>query len=1150
MDIKDKTDQVIKEFKLTTQALKNRNTVYILAVVIAVFGLVSYRLLPKELFPDIDIPYVMVQTTYPGNSPLDIENLVTRPLEKEIEPIDGIKEMSSVSAQDASVIFVEFTFDKDIDKALQDVKDAVDQAKSELPDDLPSDPFVNDIDFSEFPFININLSGEFSIDELKEYAEILEDRFEGVSEVSKVRIQGLNEKEIKVNVDKHKMQALDLSFRDIENAISSENVSIAAGEIKREGTLRSVRTVGEFESVEEMRDIVIKNEDNNIVHLKDVAVVINGYEDPSSITRLNREPVVSVQVIKKGGENLLEATSKVKDILEEIEQDNVLPGNLKVTITNDQSDMVKMQLTNLENSMVISIIFVVMVLFFFLGTRNAIFVGIAIPLSMFLSFAILGLIDYRINMIVLFSLILALGMLVDNAIVTVENIHRHIDQGLPKFEAARRAVGEIAVPIIASTATTLAAFIPLAFWDSITGEFMRYLPITLIIVLTSSLFVALVIIPVLSSAFVKPGAARHETSKRQGFKIAIILTAIALIFYMGGLNIPGSLFLIGAFVTLANVLFFSQLGRWFQDVFLVWLEDIYLKVLKFALRGKKPYFFFVGTLILLVLTVGFYFSRNPKFEFFPENEPSYINILAELPIGTSIEATDEFMKDLEKRVINKLEPHEEIVKSVLTNVGSGAVLENEGPAAQSSQGGRPNKGLITVNFVDYEFRQGVSTSKIMKDISRDLSNRYPGVGFTIEKNRMGPPVGKPVNIEISGQEYDKLIRITDSIQYIIESEDIEGIENLKMDLNIGKPEMLVSVDRKRAGRFGLSTGQVASTIRTALYGKDVSDFKIGEDEYPIQLRLMEKYRYSVPALMNQEITFRNNRGRLISVPISAVADYKYSTTYSSVKRKNLDRVITLSSNVVEGYNATEINEQIKVALAEYDLPEGYEYRFTGEQQDQQESMEFLERALLIALSLILIILVTQFNSLIKPVIIMVSVVFSTIGVFGGLATFNMNFVVVMTGIGIVSLAGVVVNNAIVLIDYIDLLKARRRKELGMEEGAFLPLEEATDCVIRGGKTRLRPVLLTAITTILGLLPMAIGMNIDFPGLLRSFDPNIYFGGDASAMWGPISWTVIFGLAFATFLTLVIVPVMYRISTRVQIGLIRLFEKTRQSKKTP
>lgn len=1143
MSLREIAQETYKEFKLTSLALKNRNTVYILAVVIALFGLISYERLPKELFPDVAAPYVMVQTTYPGNSPLDIENLVTRPIEKEIEGISGIKEISSTSAQDASMIFIEFNFDMEINRALQDVKDAVDQAKSELPNDLPADPNVQDIDFSEFPFININLSGDYSTDELKEYAEILEDRFEPIPEISKVQIQGLNEREIKIHVDQHKMQAFDMSFRDIENAVANENISISGGEIKLGNTRRTVRTVGEFKSIDELRDIIVKHEDQNVVYLKDVAKVIDGYEDPTSFTRLGENPVVSVQAVKKGGENLLNATEHLKTELQKIKEEHLLPENLNITITNDQSDMVKKQLTNLENSMIMSIIFVVIVLFFFLGTRNALFVGTAIPMSMLLSFVVLGLADYKINMMVLFGLILALGMLVDNAIVVVENIHRFVSQGYNKWQAAKHAVGEIAVPIIASTATTLAAFIPLAFWDSMTGEFMKFLPITLIIVLTSSLFVALVIIPVISGTFIKKGEQNNKTSPRKGVKIAAILIATSILFYIVKVNIIGSLLAIAALVTLFNVFVFTHIGQWFQNVFLVHLERIYTRILKFALQGRNLIAFFLGTFVLLGLTIGWYFSSNPKILFFPPNEPSYINILAELPIGTDIHATDTFMVDMEDDVEEVLGERKTIVKSILTNVGKGAVLEDGGP---SGEGARPNKGLITINFKDYEFRGDYNTSRIMKDLSKELTRKYPGVSLTIEKNRMGPPTGRPINIEVSGKEFDVLLEQSDQLLQLIEDAEIDGIEGMKMDLDIGKPEMLVSVDRDKARRYGLSTGQIASTIRTALFGKEISDFKVGEDEYPIQLRLQDKYRYSISSLMNQKITFRNNQGKLIKVPVSAVADFEYSNTYGSVKRKDLKRVITLYSNVVEGYNPTEINEQIELALSGYDLPEGYNYKFTGEQQDQQESMAFLARAMLIAISLILMILVSQFNSLVKPIIILMSVLFSTIGVFGGLATFGMDFIAVMTGIGIVSLAGVVVNNAIVLIDYIELLKQEKRKELGMEEGALLPIDAATDCIVRGGRTRLRPVLLTAITTILGLLPMAIGLNIDFAGLLSSFEPNIFFGGDVATMWGPISWTVIFGLTFATFLTLIIVPVMYRISTKLQIYFNNLLNNKKQT----
>ncbi len=1131
-------DSVIREFKLTTLALKNKTSIFLLTLLLAAFGIYSYISLPKELFPDIVAPYVMVQTTYPGNPPIDIENLISKPIEKELETIKGIKEISSTSAQDASMIFIEFNPDVEIKDALLDVKDAVDKAKNELPNDLPYDPLVMDIDFSEFPIININLSGDYSIDELKKYGEILEDEIETIYEISKVEIQGINEKEVKINIDQHKMEAFQISFGDIESAVAYENMSISGGEIKLENTRRTIRTIGEFKNIKEIENIIVKHEEGNIVYLKDVAEVIDGYEEPTSYARLNKQPVVLLQVIKKGGENLLSATAQIEEILKEVREKHILPDDLKITITNDQSDMIKKQLNNLENSMIISIIFVVTVLFFFLGTRNALFVGLAIPLSMFLSFVILRAIDYRINMIVLFGIILALGMLVDNAIVVVENIYRFVDRGYSRFNAAKQAVGEIAIAIIASTATTLAAFLPLAFWDSMVGEFMKFLPITLIIVLSSSLFVALVIIPVFSSTFIKKAPQNDSPNKKRVFKLIAIFIGIAIISYFAGFIAFANILIIAAIITISNLYFLNRLGNWFQNDFLKKLENRYLRLLRFALRGRNPIAFFISTIVLLFLVIGMIGVRKPDVEFFPPNDPSYINILAELPVGTDIAATDIFMIEMDNYVTDELKPYKEIIKSILTNVGSGARGENE-LIVGGSQSTRPNKGLITITFVDYDFRKGINTSGIMKNLSDKLIGKYPGVTITIEKNKMGPPTGKPINIEISGKNYVQLINTTDTIQQIIEKSKIDGIEGLKMDLNIGKPEMLVTIDRDKARRFGLSTAMIASTIRTALFGKEISDFKAGEEEYPIQLRMMDKYRYSIASLMNQKITFRNDQGKLMQVPISAVADFKYSTTYSAVRRKDMKRVITLYSNVIEGYNANSINEQLKDVLKNYKIPEGYDYKFTGEQQDQQESMSFLIRALLIAMSLILIILVSQFNSIIKPFVIMASVLFSTIGVFGGIAIFDMNIIVAMTGVGIISLAGVVVNNAIVLIDYIDLLKKRKHKELGLDEGVSLPIEEATECIVQGGKTRLRPILLTAITTILALIPMATGMNIDFAGLLNNFAPNIYFGGDMVHFWGPISWTIIFGLTFATFLTLVIVPVMYRIANNAKFALLRM-----------
>ena len=1121
------TKKIQREFRLTTVALKNRNTIFILTGVIILFGLFSYRSLPKELFPEIVLPTVLVRTIYPGNPPLDIENLITRPIEKEVESVKGIKEISSISTQDASLIFVEFNTDVDIKLALQDVKDAVDKAKSELPNDLLQDPAVEDIDFSEFPIININLSGDYSIEELKNYAEYLEDRIESVGEISKVEIRGVDEREIKVNVDLLKLEAYELTFDDIEFAIAQENVSISGGEIKLGDIRRSIRTLGEFDTMEDLENIIVKRDEQVVVYLKDLAEVVDGYEDPKTYTRLDNQPVVSVQVIKKGGENLLAATDKIFAILDETRASGAIPAEMSVTLTNDQSEMIRMQLSNLENSMIMGVIFVILVLFYFLGTRNALFVGLAIPMSMFLSFIILNMLGYKINLIVLFSLILALGLLVDNAIVVVENIYRYVDLGNTPFEAAKRAVGEVAFPIITSTSTTLAAFLPLAFWGGITGEFMKNLPITLIIVLTSSLFVALIIIPVFSATFIKIGPDRKNNmpNKKRGYLIAGILLGLAALFYLAGWNTAGSLAAIFGLIGLLNTLFFSRAEQWFQEVFLLWLEGIYLKILKFSLRKYNPVLFFIGTFFLLIFAVGFFMARDVNVTFFPENEPSYINVISEMPIGTDITATNDFVFELERDIEEIIQPYREadIIKSLLTTVGVG----ND----QFESGNVPNMALTTLSFVEYELRKGVETSRIMREMSDELLGRYPGVKLAIEKDDTGPPAGDPISLEIIGDEFEQLLMVTDSVLRLIDESAIEGIEGLSMDLDVGKPELLVRLDRDKLRRYGLSTFQVANTLRTALFGREVSDFKVGEEEYPINMRLKEEYRYNSSSLLNLGISFMED-GQTIQIPLSAIADVEYQSTYGAVNRKDLNRVITLSSNVIAGYNATRINAELAVLLSGFEFPEGYGFSFGGEQQEQIESMQFLSRAMLIALALILVILVTQFNSLVKPVIIMASVLFSTIGVFGGIATFRMDFVVVMTGIGIVSLAGVVVNNAIVLIDYIELLKSNRRRELGLKEGEYLSVQDATESIIEGGRTRLRPVLLTAITTVLGLIPLAIGLNIDFGGMLSEFKPNLYFGGDMVIFWGPISWTVIFGLTFATFLTLVIVPVMYKITVQI------------------
>lgn len=1126
-----------REFGPTIIALKNKSTIFLITFLFAVFGIFSYRSLPKELFPDIVIPTIMVQTIYPGNPPIDMENLITRPLENEINTVTGIRILSSTSTQDNSSIVVEFQTDIDIRAALQDVKDAVDRVKPDLPADMPVDPIVMDIDFSEFPIININLSGDFDIDDLNRYADFLEEEIELIPEISKVEITGIPEREIQINVNPILLDANELSFTDIENALMQENVSIAGGSVLFDDDTRwAVRTVGEFTDVRQIGDIIIKHELGNIVYLRDIASIDDTYADPLSFARLFDQPVVSLQVIKKGGENLLSATDKIFNVIDQAKREGQLHPDLTVTITNDQSEEIRTQLSNLENSVILAVILVILVLYFFLGLRNALFVGIAIPLSMLSTFMVFGMLGIQINMIVLFSLILALGLLVDNAIVTVDNIYRYVERGYSVFDAAKYGTSEIALPIITSTATTLSAFLPLAFWSGIVGEFMKFLPITLIIVLTSSLFVALIIIPVFSQTFFKGKSENdsgHEKDSRKTNKkpliISGILAFVGILLHLASLTLFGNILILIAILTGLGYYVFNRLQNWFQRKLLPYNERLYARTLAFALRGKNPYWFIGGTMVFLIGSIMFFVLRSPNVLFFPDNEPQFINIMAEMPIGTDIIETDRNIQEIEKHITEIIEPYSHIVKSVLTTVGQGAVGEME-----FSAGDTPNRGRITVTFIEFENREGLNTNDILTEISQGLIGQFPGVEFNVEKNMSGPPAGRAINLEISGRDFDQLITLTDDIHQKIENSGIQGIEGLSMDLDTDKPEVIVNIDRDRARRYGISTWLIANTIRTALFGNEISNYKIGEEEFPIMLRLGKEYRNSLTSIMNQRIAFRSqSSGQLMQVPISAVASVQFGKTYGSVNRISLKRVITLSSNVLPGFNATSINQDLRELLSSYEMPDGYQYEFTGEQQEQEESMDFLITALIIAVSLISIILVSQFNSIVKPLIIIGSVVFSTAGVFFGLALFNMEFVVIMTGIGIISLAGVVVNNAIVLIDYTDYLRLRKKEELNIPEDKFLEPADSLAIIRQAGETRFRPVILTAITTVLGLIPLAIGLNINFVTLMTEFRPQFYFGGDNAAFWGPMSWTVIFGLTVATFLTLVIVPCMYQIILSTQ-----------------
>ncbi len=1111
-----------RTFSLTNLAVDNSTSVFLLTIMIFIFGLFAYEQVPKEQFPEVDLPQVFVNTPYFGNSAADIESLITRPLEKELQSVDGVKTIQSTSIQDFSVITVEFNSDEDVNDATRRVKDAIDIAKTELPTDLDSDPFVQEINLSKLPIVTINVSGDFPPEDLRRYAELMQDELEEVDGISAVNLKGVQEREIEIAVDARRMESLQISFQDIEAAISSENLTLSGGEIVNNGIRRAIRVVGEFEDARELSNTIIKRENQRLVYLRDVASVAFGYEDPTSIARANGLPVISLDIIKKSGENLLSTSELVDETVADLR--TRLPQDIDVTYFNNQSTRTRAEVENLENSIISGVILVVVVLLFFLGLRNALFVGIAIPLSMLMGILWIWLTGVTLNIVVLFALILALGLLVDNGIVIVENIYRYMQLGEVSDRAAKFGAGEVAWPIIASTATTLAAFLPLAVWPGIVGEFMKYFPITLILVLTSSLIVALVINPVLASRMMRVDK-RAETKRGRRRKVrntlitAGALMVIGVIGLVVGANWLFNLMLVSTIVTLVYFFLMRPASFVFQDRFLPWLELRYNRLIGFSLRFSKT--MFAGTIGLLLLALVLTYIKPPQLEFFPTADPLYVNAFVELPLGSDIAATDEVAKTLEQRILKMLEPYDNIVEAVLTQVGE----NTSDPNAPPEPGVTPNKARITVSFVPFRDRNGISTTDVMEEIRKTIRG-LPGVKVSVDQNASGPATGKPINLEITGDDVNKLVTLGDDVINYINRQGVPGIEELTADVKLGKPELLVQVNREAARRYGLSTGQIASALRTSVYGKEISTYKLGEDEYPIFLRLDEADRNQVANLLDQRITFRDpSSGRITQVPISTVANVQYSTTYSAIKRKDLDRVITISSNLLDGYVSNDIIPEIDAAMQNYNLPEGFSYEFTGEQQQQQEDVGFLLGAFVFALFLIFIIIVAQFNSISSPFIILTSVILSTIGVLLGYFFFGGTFSVVFTGVGIISLAGVVVNNAIVLIDYTTLLMREKVEEQGLDKISDLEMSDIRNAIIEGGATRLRPVLLTAITTVLGLIPLAIGFNFDFFSFIANWDGQYFLGGDNTAIWGPMAWTVIYGLVFATFLTLVVVPVM-------------------------
>lgn len=1120
-----------KEFKPTSWSIKNKTSIYLLMLMVSLGGIFQFVTLPKEQFPDIVIPTIYVSTIYVGNSPKDMENLVTRPIEKQIKSITGakIKKFNSTSQQDYSSIIVEFDTRVKTDIALQKVKDAIDKAKQDLPTDLTQEPTALEVSISDQPVMYVNLSGDYDQQRLKKYADDMKDRLEDLTQINRVDLVGAPEREFQINVDNYRMQSANVTFDDIANAVQRENMDISGGLLDVGNMKRNLQLKGQFKTAYDIEKVVLRNGQGRTIYLKDIAVIKDTIKDRESYARLDGKNVVTLNIIKRSGENLIETSDEVKKAVDEMKA-TVFPKDLKVVITGDLSIKTKASFNELVNSIVIGFVLVLIILMFFMGVVNAFFVALSVPLSMFVAFVFLPAADLvvgghvTLNFIVLFALLFGLGIIVDDAIVVIENTHRIFTEGKGKIKtetSAMMAAGEVFVPVLAGTLTTLAPFFPLLFWPGIIGKFMIYLPTMLIFTLAASLVVAFIMNPVFAVDFMnhpegEEKAPKSAMFKKPGFWIGLGL-GIAL--DIMGATFWGNFLIFFMFLIILNRFVFDDAIHAFQNRVLPWIMNHYESLLRWALKGWRPAWLLLATFGLLIFSFVFFGIRKVPVVFFPKGDPNQVYVYLKLPVGTAVEYTDSVTHELEKKVYKVLgmengKPNH-VVESVITNVAVGASDPSSGDRSTRSELGR-----IQVSFVEYEKREGHSTAPYLDSI-RAVMKGVPGAEISVDQEQSGPPTDPPVNIEVASEDFDGLIKTAVSLKNYLDSIQVPGVEELKLDIDLKNPEITLNVNRERALIEGVSSAQIGQQIRTALFGREVSKIKEGKDEYKIQLRNEELQRKNLADLLNMRVYFRDlATGGFKSIPISNVVNIDLTTTLGSVKRKNQKRMITVRSNVLSGYTPTQINDVIKGHIDNFKgKADGVTIKQTGEGEQQAETGSFLGGALLVALMLILFILVLQFNSVGKSVIILTEIVFSVIGVLLGFSLFGMEVSVVMTGVGILGLAGIVIKNGILVIEFADELRSRGIK--------------TREAVIQAGKTRIIPVLLTAVAAILGFIPIAVGFNINFVTLFSDLNPHIFFGGDNVVFWKPLCWTIIFGLIFAFFMTLIILPGMYLIAERLR-----------------
>ena len=1137
-----------KKFAISSWAVDNRITVYIITFIIIVMGILAYINMPREDFPEILENKIFISSIFPGNSAEDVEKLVVKPLEDQFKTISGVDKVTSSSYQDYGLIVVEFSQKVTIEEAKILIKDKVDQSKAKT--DWPNldngskvEPNVFNINISEeVPILNINLKGNYTTQQLKKFGEYLQDEIENVPEVKQVDILGVDDREVEIAIDMFKMSAAKVSFDDIQNAVKYENMTLSGGNLISQGSRNNIRIVGEISKPEQLNDIVVKSF-NGTVYLKDIAKVSFKEKEKTTYARESGQEVVMLNVKKRSGQNMISAIDQVKEIVKTA-QEKVLPKDLSLKMTNDQSNRVEHQVNELSNHIIFGIILVMIVLMFTMGLRNSLFVGAAIPLSMMMAFAILSAFGLTLNTMVLFGLVMGLGLLVDDGIVVVDNVFANMKKGMSRIQASKVGIGEIAWPVISSTATTLAAFIPLALWPGTIGKFMIYFPITLSCVLGASLFVAMIINAAMTGGFMD--TEDRNISKKAIKKYSIIFLASGLLFVVPGyvsdttwMRAIGHLLFISLGLMWCYHLFIFKATQDFQHSFFPKLEEKYQVFLGKILTGKLAIIALVSIIGLLLFSFVLLGIFPREVLFFPNNVPKQNIVYIEYPQGTDISKTNKATLFVEKQVIEILKKYVDettkenfLTESIVSQVGMGAGNPNVDVGNQSES---PYKGKVTVNFVEFNLRRGVDTNAILEEIRSKVTG-VAGAKITVEKDAAGPPSGYPISLQLSGTDYDQMLVEANRVISFINSKNIVGIEKLNIDVNKESPELEMKIDRVGVGSLGSTTGQVGFTMRRAIYGQEISKYKEGKDDYDITMRLQEDQRKNESILFNQPVTFRNmNNGQIVQIPISAISSTEKKYTFNQIKRKNSKRVITIYSNVLTGANGDGITKQIEAALqtSNYKMAGDITYSFSGEQEQQKKDSSFLFGALLLALASITLIIVLQFNSISKTLVIMFTVLLSFSGVFYGYVIAQMDFVILMTMMGIIALSGIVVKNGIVLMDFFVLLLDEKVNSKKVDSHDDLTISEIKEVIIISGKSRLRPVLLTALTAILGLVPLAIGLNFDFFGLITDLNPHLYMGGDNVIFWAPLAWTIIFGLTYATVLTLVMVPVMFYLVKRTK-----------------